>query len=143
MSEINSKRDFIRHPSDIPIEYTLENISTPKKEKLQNVSIGGISLQSSVYIAKGTLIEILIPIIKPPFRVKGVVVWNHQSGENFDVGIKFMDSETAFRARMVEQICYIEHYRKEVFEKEGRKLSAEEAAIEWINKYADEFPEID
>ena len=41
---------------------------------------------------------------------------------------------------MIEQICHIEHYRKEVERLEGRALSAHEAAGEWISKYAGDFP---
>jgi len=47
-----------------------------------------------------------------------------------------------FRLRMIEQICQIEHYRKEVKLVEGRDLSAEEAASEWISRYASDFPPI-
>jgi hypothetical protein len=41
---------------------------------------------------------------------------------------------------MIEQICHIEHYRKEVKLAEGRELSSEEAADEWIKRYAGDFP---
>jgi hypothetical protein len=41
---------------------------------------------------------------------------------------------------MVEQICYIEHYRKEVRATQGRVLTAEEAAREWIERNAGRFP---
>ncbi len=41
---------------------------------------------------------------------------------------------------MIEQVCYIEQYRKEVLKKEGRKLSGEEAAMEWVEKYAKDSP---
>ena len=41
---------------------------------------------------------------------------------------------------MIEQICHIEHYRHEIEQVEGRKLNSEEAAREWIQRYASEFP---
>jgi hypothetical protein len=37
---------------------------------------------------------------------------------------------------MVEQVCHIEHYRKEVMVCEGRQLTSEDAAKEWVAKYA-------
>ena len=43
---------------------------------------------------------------------------------------------------MIEQICHIEHYRAEVEGKEGRELSSQEAAKEWISSYAGDFPAI-
>jgi hypothetical protein len=45
----------------------------------------------------------------------------------------------AFRARMVEQICHIERYHRQQLS-DGRFVSEEEAAIEWIAKYAGQFP---
>jgi hypothetical protein len=42
---------------------------------------------------------------------------------------------------MVEQICHIEHYKREVAEREGRELSGQQAAKEWIAKYAASFPQ--
>jgi hypothetical protein len=41
---------------------------------------------------------------------------------------------------MVEQICHIERYRNDVAQREGRQLTAEEAALEWISRYASSFP---
>ena len=56
--------------------------------------------------------------------------------------MSFLDAEDAFLARMVEQVCHIEDYRKSVHRIEGRELSPEEAAMEWIEKYASQFPEM-
>jgi hypothetical protein len=39
---------------------------------------------------------------------------------------------------MVEQVCHIENYKKEVYETEGRL-----AAMESIHKYASRFPNLD
>ena len=41
---------------------------------------------------------------------------------------------------MVEQICYIEHYKREVLKNEGRILSGKDAALEWVKKNAADFP---
>jgi hypothetical protein len=42
---------------------------------------------------------------------------------------------------MVEQVCHIETYRRTVAGTEGRELSAEQAALEWIAKFAASFPD--
>jgi hypothetical protein len=54
--------------------------------------------------------------------------------------VTFLDAESAFLARMVEQVC--EDYRKSVRRLEGRELSSEEAAIEGIAQHAAQFPDI-
>ena len=48
--------------------------------------------------------------------------------------------EQKFIYSMVEQVCHIEQYKKEVLKNEGQGLSGEEAAVEWITKYAKDFP---
>jgi hypothetical protein len=41
---------------------------------------------------------------------------------------------------MVEQVCHVESYRRAVEQREGRQLTAEEAAEEWISRHASSFP---
>lgn len=134
-------RKFIRHPSDIPIEVYLEDVVSHKREYLNNVGVGGLSFKSKVYLEKETVIKVKIPLVKPVFEATGRVAWCEQADGYFNVGVEFLEVDSAFRARMVEQVCHIEHYKKEILEKEGRTLSGEEAAVEWIKKYADLFPE--
>jgi len=43
---------------------------------------------------------------------------------------------------MVEQVCSIESYQKKIYETEGRRLTTEQAAMEWIAKYAAQFPDL-
>jgi hypothetical protein len=56
--------------------------------------------------------------------------------------VTFLDADDAFLARMVEQVCHIEDYRKSVQRLEGRALSPEAAALEWIAHHAAQFPDI-
>ena len=44
---------------------------------------------------------------------------------------------------MIEQICHIEQYKADVLAKEGRQLDVEQAAREWIYKFADDFPDLE
>ncbi len=133
-------RQFIRHPSDLPIEYTVGDLEVPEKENLKNISQGGLCFCVNNKIKPGSSIHIRIPIRTPAFEANGVVVWCHNCNDRYEVGVKFADEATEFNIRMIEQVCYIEQYRKEVLEKEGRKLSGEEAAMEWVDKYAKTFP---
>ncbi len=102
--------------------------------------MGGLSLQADHYLEKGTLVDIKIPFSHPPFETKARVVWCNKTGDQFDIGVEFDEEKEAFRARMVEQVCYIQHYKKEIAEREGRILDGREAAQEWIAKYAKDFP---
>jgi hypothetical protein len=133
-------RKFIRHPVDIPIEIHHLALATPREQKLNNISAGGLSLQADQYLEKGTIVDIRIPVSQPPFETKARVVWCEKKGKQFDIGLEFDEEKEAFRARMVEQVCYIQHYKKEIAEREGRILDGREAAQEWISKYAKDFP---
>lgn len=133
-------RNYIRHPSDIPIEFMVENDSGGTPESLRDVSFGGLSFQSSEELASGSFVHIRIDTVHPPFEADGIVVWCQADGGLYTIGMEFTHKEDVFLARMVEQICHIEHYKKVVQESDGRKLTSQEAAIEWISKFAELFP---
>jgi hypothetical protein len=133
-------REFIRHPSDIPIKYRIQDSKTIGINNLRNISVGGLCFRSSVSLAEGMQLMLSIPVIKPAFKAKGIVAWCNKTEDGFDIGVNFFNSDTEYRARMVEQICQIEHYRKDIQRREGRIISAEKAAQEWIEKFASEFP---
>ncbi len=133
-------RSFIRHPSDIPIECQVEKAQAESKQQLKNVSFGGLAFTAAKPVEIGAEIKVRIPGVEPAFEVVGQVAWCRQESDLYMVGVQFLDQDDSFRARMVEQVCHIEHYKSEVQEKEGRSISGEEAAKEWIRKYAKDFP---
>lgn len=134
-------RQYIRHPSEMPIAYQVGNLVSNSVDQLRDISRGGLRLRTEVNIVEGTQIHIEIPVREPPFLASGVVMWCQPESDHFEVGVQFDDRSTDFTVRMVEQICYIECYRADVLRREGRHLSSEEAAKEWIQSYAGEFPE--
>lgn len=133
-------RRYIRHPSDIPIHVELADVVADRREYLNDISAGGLRFQSREALAPGSRIRIRIPLVRPVFECTGQVVWCKPDGRAFDVGVEFTRMREAFRLRLVEQVCHIEHYKREVFEKEGRVLTGEAAAMEWISRYAADFP---
>ena len=133
-------RSYIRHPSDIPIEFCRERVSASETRKLHDVSCGGLSFSAATPLEPGAVIRIRIAHVEPAFEAPCRVTWCRRHNEHYLIGVEFLDAQDDYRARMVEQICHIEHYKKEVLEREGRLLSGEQAAHEWIHKYAQDFP---
>lgn len=134
-------RSYIRHPSDIPIEYQAdEKGSTVSQEHLNNVSAGGLSFSCTRELLPGARLIIRISTVDPRFEARAQVAWCHREGDSYIVGVAFMASDDLFRARMVEQLCHIEHYKAEVLANEDRQLDSEQAAREWIDKFARGFP---
>lgn len=136
-------RSFIRHPSNIPIDFQLEELVARGEDYLKNVSQGGLAFHSSVTLELGTTIRIKIPLVSPVFQAIGKVAWCHPVDGAFEIGVQFLDDDDSFRARMVEQICHIEQYKQAALDKDGRQLNGEQAALEWIQKYAAGFPGLD
>ena len=111
-------------------------------QTITNVSLGGLAFSSLKPLELLQRVRICIPVLKQDNYLIGNVVWCEKSDAVYEIGIEFETSRDAFRLRMIEQICHIEHYRNEVSRVEGRILSPQEAANEWISKFADDFPAI-
>lgn len=132
-------RRFLRHPSDMPVELVLRKQDFIPKQRLNNISLGGVACDSSRGFRRGTAIELRIPLFGEQARYPGVVAWCHKQPDDYLVGIAFIDEDTLFRARMVEQVCQIEHYRKQRELELGEHLAIESIAAEWIAHHAAEF----
>ena len=107
---------------------------------LTNVSLGGLSFISLQPLEILQRIRVCVPVIERSNFFNGTVVWCEKSTSGFEIGLEFESSRDMYRLRMIEQICHIEHYRKEVERTEGRHLTNEQAAKEWISRYAGDFP---
>lgn len=134
-------REYIRHPADIPIEFQKDSPGTGHNETLANISQGGLAIHSHTALEVGEVILIRIPLHLPAYQARARVAWCHPSGVGFEIGAELLDPDEAFRTRMVEQLCYIEHYKQMVLRTQGRQLNGQEAALEWISKYAEQFPQ--
>ena len=135
-------RAYIRHPADMPIEFSPVSDEQLEKALTQDVSLGGLSFSSKTRLIVGSMVKVRIPIVEPPFEAEAKVIWCLSRPDRYEAGIEFKTKQDAFSARMVEQVCHIEHYRKGVQEVEGRNLACEHAAKEWIGKFAQDFPNI-
>ncbi|MCP5425895.1 MAG: PilZ domain-containing protein [Gammaproteobacteria bacterium] len=134
-------RAFVRHPADIPIEIEAGERITHAIQRLKNISIGGLCCQSPCFLENGLLVTVRIDLVTPAFMATGRVVWCHQMAkQKFEVGIQFLEAKDVFHAHRVEQLCYIEDYRRKVLQAEGRILDGRSAALEWMAKYAADLP---
>jgi len=133
-------RSYLRHPSEMPLLVHCEGTPSHGARRMHNVCLGGLACRSEEPLEVGSRVSIEIPVVSPPFEALGEVVWCRHAGSCYELGIQFISEEDAFAARMVEQLCYIERYRHEVLEKEGRVIDSQTAAAEWIGKFAAAFP---
>ncbi len=134
-------RQHAREATSLPVEVTLDNRQTDQidKDQITNVSLGGLCFVANQDVAIGTRVKVKFPILNQICGLAGKVVWCHKSNLKFEVGLEFEDPNQVQRLKTVEQIHHIEQFRKEVLSTEGRKITSEQAAFEWTNKYAGEF----
>ncbi len=132
----------MRHPSAVPVRYTLLNGKNVEctEHSLKNISGSGLSFHASEPLGIHTKIRLTIRVKIPPFEADASVVWCKPVKGHYEIGVRFIHKDADFNLRMVEQICHIEQFKRDIYEKEGRRLSNEEAAVEWIAKHAKDFP---
>jgi len=135
-------RDFIRHPAQVPIDIDVDDAEPDFIDsRLVNISAGGLSFVVPQSLPVGARLTISLPELWPNYQARGNVVWCRQVNGHYEAGLHFSEADEAFKARMVAQFCQIEDYRRSMQLNEGRQLSSEEAAREWIGRYAEEFAE--
>ena len=135
------ERRYIRHPSGMPIQFSVSGEAAPRRDYLRNVSQAGLCFKCSASLSRGEAVHVRIPVLEQAFEADARVAWCRRSdtGE-YEVGLQFTDPDTGFAMRMVEQVCHIEAYRKRALREQGRELSSEAAAEEWVARYAAGFP---
>jgi len=132
----------IRHPFQIPLE--VHALGTEERDCLPSseANMGELDFNSPHMINVGEVLMIRIPSVNKETEICGKVIWFAKTGHGYIIGMSFYSESEAFRMRMLEQVCHIEAYRKDALDSEGRELSSEEAAAEWIGCYAASFPGI-
>jgi hypothetical protein len=138
---------FIQHPKNIPLRYCISDTPVEYQHRHTPMSChSGLRFHSHDYIEPQQWLHLSIPLNGDYFETDALVCWckpiKSATGhiEHYVIGVSFGNHSAAFSARMAEQVCHIEAYKKTVEENEGRELSNDQAASEWIAKHADHFP---
>jgi len=136
---MDERRAFFRHPATAPIQIFPQQ-QTAEPVSMNDISNGGLAFNSNVFLEKGAVLTIRIPHVDPPFEASCIVRWRRRiDGDNqFEIGVMFLDEQTTFRARMVEQVCHILQFQQQQTEA-GQALSFEQAACIWIGAHAADF----
>ncbi len=128
---------YIHHPADIPLAYKLGTATQPPSP---SNPLPGLSFECEQALSPGTSIHIAIPLADAQFEADGIIAECHPESDHFYIAVQLQDQTSPFLLRMVEQACHIQHYKIDILKNEGRALSDEEAAAEWISQYASTFP---
>jgi len=123
-------RTFARYNAHLPVEIAMQNTET---ERLASISYGGMQLDSDIPMEVGKTFDFSLPVINPEFHALGKIKWNRNAGDHYDVGVEFVKRDKNLTEVLVEQVYYIEQYYSEA-RKQGRHLSIEDAADEWLEE---------
>ncbi|MFA6600192.1 MAG: PilZ domain-containing protein [Candidatus Omnitrophota bacterium] len=140
-SQSLEQRRFYRHPLTKPIQYQAYQARSADRTSTVDVSEGGMCFLAGQPLAKGTKLHLKIPVGDQVFELQAQVAYCNQDDRvsMFRTGVAFLDAESAFRAKLAEEMIQINVYREKVSRELGREVSEEEAAREWIEKYAKNF----
>lgn len=128
-------RGYIRHPDAIPLEVSLASNTIVA----ENDERPGLCCSVKQAFAPGTVVRIHIPLPPEPFTAYGKVRCCSWQQGRWLAKITLPSAQACYRLRMAEQLCQIEVYRQDVVVQQGRALGLEQAAAEWIARYAAEF----
>lgn len=134
--------NLIHHPEQVPVEIQALGYSEAFPDPADGGYLGELAVHCASRFRVGAIVELHVPQLDAGTGLHGHVIWLHKVGHGYLIGISFQGESEAFRMRMIEQLCHIEAYRKDVVAKQGRILTREEAAAEWIARYSEDFPEI-
>jgi len=113
---------------------SLEEVVASETLYLNNISRGGLSFNSMVALKVGTVIRLRIPPNRPLFEVLGKVVWCKKMSLQYVIGVEFINADDKARTQIIEMVFRIDGYRRKLLEQEGRGLTHQQAALEWIEK---------
>jgi hypothetical protein len=135
-----NRRMSLRHPGGLTVRFQLPSEGQECFGELKDLGLGGLGLYCCEPLVPGLALEVSIVKLGGSISYPATVLWCQGRAPLFEAGVRFARSVDPFRARMLEQICYIEAYRRRIYKLTGRAPSADGAALEWIRKFASRFP---
>ncbi len=139
------KRKFLRHPISVPIQLEVNREKEAIASESLDISLGGLCFLWTRKLSKGHRLQVTIPVKEKLFRISAKVAYSKEDRKTgkFKTGISFLDSPSAFRAKMAEEALEILEYRKIISEKLGKEISEEAAAKQWVSEFASRFARFD
>jgi hypothetical protein len=129
---------YIQHPKEIPVTLltaTAKEETKIVKETQKESKDAGICFWTAEKPEIDTQVVLGIDLYNNHFIGRGCVVRVQAENDGCWVCVKISPEDT-FTIRMAEQLCQIEHYRLDNKQYFDRNMTSDEAAQEWITKYA-------
>jgi c-di-GMP-binding flagellar brake protein YcgR len=137
------RRKFFRHPLNVPVKIRRLGRRAVGL-RTNNLSMGGLHLVTKQAWEQGERVELSFPLKDVRCKLRGRVAHCRQAPRkrSFEVGLEFTDADSAFRAKLAQEVLEIERYRHELERLLRRQVSEQEASKKWVAKRAKEFSEL-
>lgn len=134
--------DFIYHPKNALLKTKpLKQFPELDQDEIRSgKSTLGLCFTSRKHHATGTILEITIPVRGDDHKFVGQVVLVRKMQHGYETGIWLRSQTDACRARILEQICYIDGYLEEKQVQSETPINAEQEIQGWISRNAALFP---
>ena len=144
MQKIEEHRRFYRHPIHCPIQVRESKENAIERFESVDISEGGLCFFCEHSLTPKTSIEVDIPIREKFFHIRARVVYSQEDTQTslYKTGVTFEDTDSLFKAKLAEEILAIEKFREKLVRLEGREVTEEEAASQWISKYGKKFGDL-
>lgn len=133
---------FIYHPDHIPLNFRrlwhLPELT--KDERRSGKSTLGLSFFTHKHLKAGEQVEVTVHVRGENHKFVGEVVLVKESQRGYDVGIWLRSQHDAIRARIIEQVCYIDRYLQDKQKHSSKPINKEQGTQEWIVHNAAHFP---
>jgi len=133
------KTNLIHHPDNILIHCQRLD-QAYNKQPVHLFHSPHLHFNSLTAFKHNTRLRLTLHIQNDNHDFQAVVTHSQAHLTGFHIQVGFESYDEAFRLRMIEQVCHIETYREELYRQQGRRLCYENAAQEWIERYANAFP---
>ena len=134
---IEEMRQYIRHPTKIPIQCTTPHGRLNDNPVMRNVSKSGMCFTTGTKIEANSNIELTIPFLGTEIEIAGTIMWCHDMDDFYELGVRFDDGISDLAKVLMDRLCNVEQYRQQVKERERRELTSTEAGREWMEKFGD------
>ena len=130
---------YLRHAAQVPIAWREIPRHLARAGEIEAAAGVGLRFLSSRPARAGALIEATLTVAGEACRFRGSVRQVRPLGHRFEIAMRLAGPEHALRARLAEQACRIEVYRRSLSRRARQPVGIEHAAREWVERYAARF----
>ena len=136
----SERRRCVRHPLPVPVAVRPRSDGEEIISSVADLGEGGLAFSSPRELPVESTVDLALSIGDRAFALAGSVAsCQAATPDRFRIGVAFLHPGMSFRMKLAEQVLRIHRLRSELAEERGCEVGIEEAAREWVARYAETF----